>query len=264
MRLTRSSSSRAPAASSQSAIPAMYALTNVSHKLARDSRLQVESQRFIVLADRKTERLSISLDVHQWQAARPQQSVDSGYGVGNVAQQSAIPVPDDVVVVAQMIEKTLHLHASTRSPARALFLSAELRQSRLRVRVAVVSGLAKPCDGSISVLRNTAPILIGESERHLCEHIVLVRSSATGLARSNAPARPDLETAMNSVIWGDAMATLHTRSAARLMIAPSVLLLLAWMIVPLAMTIYFSFLRYNLLMPGHGRASSGFSNYITS
>ena len=46
------------------------------------------------------------------------------------------------------------------------------------------------------------------------------------------------------------MATLHTRSAARLMIAPSVILLFAWMIVPLAMTVYFSFLRYNLLMPG--------------
>ncbi|MBB3138522.1 sorbitol/mannitol transport system permease protein [Rhizobium pisi] len=46
------------------------------------------------------------------------------------------------------------------------------------------------------------------------------------------------------------MATLHTRSAARLMIAPSVLLLFAWMIVPLAMTIYFSLLNYNLLSPG--------------
>ncbi|WP_429130386.1 carbohydrate ABC transporter permease [Ensifer sp. 4252] len=57
------------------------------------------------------------------------------------------------------------------------------------------------------------------------------------------------------------MATLHTRSAARLMIAPSVLLLLAWMIVPLAMTIYFSFLRYNLLMPGM-EEFAGFSNYI--
>ena len=34
------------------------------------------------------------------------------------------------------------------------------------------------------------------------------------------------------------------------MLAPSVLMLLAWMIVPLAMTLYFSFLRYNLLMPG--------------
>ncbi|MBB4188266.1 carbohydrate ABC transporter permease [Sinorhizobium terangae] len=56
------------------------------------------------------------------------------------------------------------------------------------------------------------------------------------------------------------MATLHTRSAARLMIAPSVLLLLAWMIVPLAMTIYFSLLRYNLLMPGM-EEFAGFSNY---
>ncbi|MCY1302007.1 Trehalose transport system permease protein SugA [compost metagenome] len=44
------------------------------------------------------------------------------------------------------------------------------------------------------------------------------------------------------------------------MIAPSVLLLLAWMIVPLAMSIYFSFLRYNLLMPGM-EEFAGFSNY---
>ncbi|MGR6429915.1 carbohydrate ABC transporter permease [Rhizobium sp. PAMB 3174] len=56
------------------------------------------------------------------------------------------------------------------------------------------------------------------------------------------------------------MATLQTRSAARLMMAPSVLLLLAWMIVPLAMTIYFSFLRYNLLMPGM-EEWAGFLNY---
>jgi sorbitol/mannitol transport system permease protein len=56
------------------------------------------------------------------------------------------------------------------------------------------------------------------------------------------------------------MATLQTRSAARLMMAPSVLLLLAWMIVPLAMTIYFSFLRYNLLMPGT-EEWIGFLNY---
>ncbi len=46
------------------------------------------------------------------------------------------------------------------------------------------------------------------------------------------------------------MATAHSRTAARLMISPAVLLLLAWMIVPLSMTIYFSFLRFNLLMPG--------------
>ncbi len=46
------------------------------------------------------------------------------------------------------------------------------------------------------------------------------------------------------------MATLHTRSAARVMMTPSVLLLFAWMIVPLVMTIYFSTLNYNLLSPG--------------
>jgi sorbitol/mannitol transport system permease protein len=34
------------------------------------------------------------------------------------------------------------------------------------------------------------------------------------------------------------------------MMAPSVILLLGWMIIPLSMTIYFSFLHYNLLMPG--------------
>ena len=56
------------------------------------------------------------------------------------------------------------------------------------------------------------------------------------------------------------MATLHTRSHARLMMAPSVLLLLGWMIVPLAMTIYFSFLRYNLLMPGM-EEYAGLMNY---
>src|ERR1700752_5188765 len=56
------------------------------------------------------------------------------------------------------------------------------------------------------------------------------------------------------------MATLHTKSTARLMMAPAVLLLFAWMIVPLAMTLYFSFLRYNLLMPGM-EAWTGLQNY---
>ncbi len=37
---------------------------------------------------------------------------------------------------------------------------------------------------------------------------------------------------------------------ARLLLAPSVTLLLLWMIVPLSMTIYFSSIRYNLLYPG--------------
>jgi sorbitol/mannitol transport system permease protein len=50
------------------------------------------------------------------------------------------------------------------------------------------------------------------------------------------------------------------RTPARLMMAPAVILLLAWMIVPLAMTVYFSFLRYNLLMPGM-EEWSGFDNY---
>ncbi|MCB1496073.1 MAG: sugar ABC transporter permease [Bauldia sp.] len=45
------------------------------------------------------------------------------------------------------------------------------------------------------------------------------------------------------------MATKRSRSAARLMISPAVILLLAWMIIPLALTLYFSFLRFNLMMP---------------
>ncbi|WP_102108480.1 carbohydrate ABC transporter permease [Oceaniglobus roseus] len=56
------------------------------------------------------------------------------------------------------------------------------------------------------------------------------------------------------------MATQHSRAAARLMISPAVLLLLAWMIVPLAMTLYFSTLRYNLLMPG-ANPFVGWENY---
>ena len=46
------------------------------------------------------------------------------------------------------------------------------------------------------------------------------------------------------------MATQHQRTLARLMVAPSVLLLLGWMIVPLAMTLWFSFQSFNLLSPG--------------
>lgn len=56
------------------------------------------------------------------------------------------------------------------------------------------------------------------------------------------------------------MATLQTRYAARMMTAPSVLLLFAWMIVPLLITIYFSFLNYNLLSPGEENFI-GFLNY---
>ncbi|MEP7452997.1 sugar ABC transporter permease [Phyllobacterium sp. SB3] len=56
------------------------------------------------------------------------------------------------------------------------------------------------------------------------------------------------------------MATLQTRATARLMMSPAVILLFLWMIVPLVMTLYFSFLRYNLLMPGT-EEYVGFLNY---
>ncbi|MGG7565395.1 carbohydrate ABC transporter permease [Rhodovulum sp. DZ06] len=56
------------------------------------------------------------------------------------------------------------------------------------------------------------------------------------------------------------MATAHSRGAARLMISPAVLLLLGWMLIPLSMTIWFSFQRYNLLMPGMEQFT-GFDNY---
>ncbi len=46
------------------------------------------------------------------------------------------------------------------------------------------------------------------------------------------------------------MPTQHSRVHARLMISPAVLLLLGWMLIPLGLTVYFSLLRYNLLMPG--------------
>lgn len=56
------------------------------------------------------------------------------------------------------------------------------------------------------------------------------------------------------------MATTASRAAARLMISPAVLLLFLWMIVPLGMTIYFSLLHYNLLMPGT-ESWVGLTNY---
>ena len=55
------------------------------------------------------------------------------------------------------------------------------------------------------------------------------------------------------------MATQQSRMMARLMVSPAVILLFLWMIVPLALTLYFSFLRYNLLTPGTSFA--GFDNY---
>ena len=56
------------------------------------------------------------------------------------------------------------------------------------------------------------------------------------------------------------MATQQTRSIARFMMAPSVLLLLMWMIVPLAYTLWLSFQQYNPLSPLRD-GFVGFSNY---
>ncbi len=55
------------------------------------------------------------------------------------------------------------------------------------------------------------------------------------------------------------MSTTHSRTAGKAMLSPAVILLFLWMIVPLVMTLYFSFLRYNLLTPGTSFA--GFTNY---
>ncbi|ABC28162.1 ABC-type sugar transport system, permease components [Hahella chejuensis KCTC 2396] len=50
------------------------------------------------------------------------------------------------------------------------------------------------------------------------------------------------------------------RAVTRTLLAPSVISLLLWMIVPLAMTIYFSTIRYNLLYPGEHNFT-GLLNY---
>ena len=61
------------------------------------------------------------------------------------------------------------------------------------------------------------------------------------------------------------MATKNSRSAARFMMAPAVILLLGWMLVPLMMTLYFSFKRYLPLRGDsleEGLQWVGFENYI--
>ncbi|MCY6382073.1 carbohydrate ABC transporter permease [Hoeflea prorocentri] len=61
------------------------------------------------------------------------------------------------------------------------------------------------------------------------------------------------------------MATQHSRSAARIMMAPAVILLLGWMLVPLTMTLFFSFKKY-LPLRGDSMANGlewvGFANYV--
>ena len=56
------------------------------------------------------------------------------------------------------------------------------------------------------------------------------------------------------------MATRETRTLARLMMAPSVVMLLIWMVVPLALTFWFSFQNYNILRPER-QSFAGFDNF---
>jgi polyol transport system permease protein len=56
------------------------------------------------------------------------------------------------------------------------------------------------------------------------------------------------------------MATQHSRYAARLMLAPAVILLLGWMLVPLTMTLWFSFRKF-LPLRGGDLGWVGFDNY---
>ncbi|MEM9578234.1 MAG: sugar ABC transporter permease [Pseudomonadota bacterium] len=57
------------------------------------------------------------------------------------------------------------------------------------------------------------------------------------------------------------MATKASRSAARIMMAPAVVLLLGWMLVPLMMTLWFSFRTY-LPLRGGDQGWTGFDNYV--
>lgn len=57
------------------------------------------------------------------------------------------------------------------------------------------------------------------------------------------------------------MATQQSRSAARLMMAPAVFLLLVWMLVPLSMTLWFSFRKF-LPLRGGDQGWVGFDNYV--
>lgn len=56
------------------------------------------------------------------------------------------------------------------------------------------------------------------------------------------------------------MATQASRSAARFMVSPSVILLFLWMAIPLGTTIYYSFQRYQLLYPDRS-GFVGWRNY---
>jgi sorbitol/mannitol transport system permease protein len=55
------------------------------------------------------------------------------------------------------------------------------------------------------------------------------------------------------------MATQQTQTLGRTLLMPAVIILFAWMIVPLLLTIYYSLQRYSLVDPGHGFV--GLENY---
>ena len=57
------------------------------------------------------------------------------------------------------------------------------------------------------------------------------------------------------------MATKNSRTAARLMMAPAVILLLGWMLVPLILTLWFSFRNY-LPLRGGDLGFAGIENYV--
>ena len=57
------------------------------------------------------------------------------------------------------------------------------------------------------------------------------------------------------------MATANTRKLARAMLVPSVAVLFVWMIVPLVLTLWYSFQNYNLLNPINS-GFAGISNYV--
>lgn len=57
------------------------------------------------------------------------------------------------------------------------------------------------------------------------------------------------------------MATKNSRTAARMMMAPAVILLLGWMLVPLILTLWFSFRNY-LPLRGGDLGFAGFENFV--
>ena len=60
--------------------------------------------------------------------------------------------------------------------------------------------------------------------------------------------------------WRFKVSTKHSKSLAQVMVAPAVFVLLVWMLIPLSMTLYFSFKKY-LPLRGGDLGWVGFDNY---